>query len=150
MILHTLPTPNLNTVYSSHDKSSVLPLLYPRGNLSRDTVPEALLKDGLRVNSVLCYNTTSDSEIDQHLQHLSGQEVSNSSILLTDNQMDVCSQIYTVSYLVLSHCPAGSCHISISLCCDTSLFTGSYKKLLDCVLQSFWCAVCPAIASNIL
>ena len=70
----------LNTVYFSHDKSSVLPLLYPRGNLSRDTLPDTLLKEGLRVNSVLCYNTTSDSEIDTHLQHLSQQEVSNRSM----------------------------------------------------------------------
>ena len=92
-----------DTTHSSYSKpqhSLLFPLLYPRGNLSRDTLPEALLKDGLRVNSVLCYNTTSDSEIDQHLQHLSGQEVSNSSILLTDNQIDVYAAKFTQSVIL--------------------------------------------------
>lgn len=68
---------DLLTVYSDHEKSMVAPLLFPCGNLAQDTLPLKLEGVGLRVNRIVCYNTTRDSSIEQNLHILKQQGVNS-------------------------------------------------------------------------
>ena len=64
------------SVFSNEEKSSVLPLLFPCGNRSKDTIPSALSRVGLKLNTVVCYNTTKDPSIELSLNTLSQEGVS--------------------------------------------------------------------------
>ena len=68
-------------VYSAEDGSSVPPLLFPCGNLARDTLPRVLQAAGLRVSSVHCYTTSRDPGIEPHLHSLRQQGVSEHETL---------------------------------------------------------------------
>ena len=72
---------DLLTVYSDREKSMVAPLLFPCGNLAQETLPLKLEGVGLRVNRIVCYNTTRDSSIEQSLHILKQQGVSTFLLL---------------------------------------------------------------------
>ena len=66
----------LSTDFSGQEKCTLQPLLFLCGNLAQDTIPSKLEGVGLKVHSVVCYNTTRDPALEQSLYALSQQGVS--------------------------------------------------------------------------
>jgi uroporphyrinogen-III synthase len=57
--------------FADKDIPSVDPLLFPCGNLARDTLPSELESVGLKVTRVVCYNTLRHPGIEESLKTLS-------------------------------------------------------------------------------
>ena len=64
-----------HSVFSGQEKST-LPLLFPCGNLAMDTVQTELEKAGLKLNRLVCYNTTREPHIEENLKALRNLQVS--------------------------------------------------------------------------
>ena len=70
------------TVFADKDIQSIHPLLFPCGNLARDTVSCELERVGLKVTRIVCYNTLRHPGIDESLKTLSQYKVSLGCIII--------------------------------------------------------------------
>ena len=68
--------------FIDRDIVSTHPLLFPCGNLAKDTVQNELETAGIKVSRVVCYNTLRDPNIEENLKKLTECKVSLNCIVI--------------------------------------------------------------------
>ena len=79
----------LFAVVEKRESPSQLPLLFPCGNLRKDTLPEKLTAAGFALDEVLCYNTCAANDIAINAAALVKQKVS--VMLMSWRWEDLCN-----------------------------------------------------------
>lgn len=116
------------------------PLLFLCGNLAHDTLSLKLESVGLRVNRVVCYDTTRDSAIEQSLHLLNQQGVSEGFVFSLYDSSPTVSQILSARCQVVFFSPSGVRFVLplLQSYCDIQTLQ---VILLDVLFTSSWSSV---------